>query len=73
MQLERDLARANIKPFARIVDQPLTLLDVTDPVCRSQRTHEARHLKELVDHAARIVLERWSAGFSTASDAQTPA
>ncbi len=64
MQLERDLARANIKPFAWIVNQSLTPLDVTDPVLRSRRAHEATHLKELIDHATRIVLEPWSGGFS---------
>jgi arsenite-transporting ATPase len=64
MQLERDLARANIKPFAWIVNQSLTPLDVTDPVLRSRRAHEATHLQELVGHASRIVLEPWSEGFS---------
>jgi len=63
MQLERDLARADIKPFAWVVNQSLTPLDVTDPVLRSRRTHEATHLEELVGHAARIVLEPWSVGF----------
>ncbi len=60
MQLERDLARANIKPFAWIVNQSLTPLVVTDPVLCSRRAHEAAHLQELVEHAARVVLEPWS-------------
>ncbi len=64
MQLERDLARADIKPFAWVVNQSLTPLDVTDPVLRTRRAHEATHLQELVDHAARIVLEPWSDTFS---------
>jgi arsenite-transporting ATPase len=59
MQLERDLARAGIEPFAWIVNQSLTPLDVTDPVLRSRRAHEASHLQELVGHAARTVLEPW--------------
>jgi arsenite-transporting ATPase len=63
MQLERDLARADIRPFAWIVNQSLTPLDVTDPVLRSRRAHEATHLRELADHSAHIVLEPWSAGF----------
>lgn len=63
MQLERDLARANIKPFAWVVNQSLTPLDVTDPVLHSRQAHEATHLRELAGHAARIVLEPWSAGF----------
>jgi arsenite-transporting ATPase len=64
MQLERDLARADIKPFAWIVNQSLTPLEVTDPVLRSRRAHEATHLKELVDHSVRLVLEPWSDGFA---------
>jgi arsenite-transporting ATPase len=64
MQLERDLARAEIKPFAWVVNQTLTPLAVTDPVLRARRDHEAIHLNELVGHAARIVLEPWSLAFS---------
>jgi arsenite/tail-anchored protein-transporting ATPase len=68
MQLERDLARADIKPFAWIVNQTLTPLDVTDPVLRSRRAHEATHLNELVDHSVRLVLEPWSDRFSRQED-----
>jgi len=64
MQLERDLARADIKAFAWVVNQSLTPLDVADPVLRSRRAHEATHLRELADHSAHIVLEAWSVGFS---------
>jgi arsenite-transporting ATPase len=63
MQLERDLARADIKPFAWVVNQSLTPLEVTDPVLRSRRLHEATHIQELVDHSARIALEPWTVGF----------
>ncbi len=73
MQLERDLARADIKPFAWVVNQSLTPLDVTDPVLRSRRAHEATYLQELVGHAARIVLEPWSVGFSARATTTTPA
>jgi arsenite-transporting ATPase len=62
MQLERDLARADIKPFAWIVNQTLTPLNVTDPVLRARRAQEAEHLQELVDHAPRLALEPWGAG-----------
>jgi arsenite-transporting ATPase len=65
MQLERDLARADIKPFAWVVNQSLTPLDVTDPVLRSRKAHEARHLQELVEHSVRIVLEPWTIGFTS--------
>ena len=56
MQLERDLARADIAPFAWVVNQSLTPLELTDPVLRARRAHEASHLQELAGHARRIVL-----------------
>ncbi len=62
MQLERDLARADIKPFAWIVNQSLTPLDVRDPVLRARRAHETTHLEELAGHGERTVLEPWTAG-----------
>jgi arsenite-transporting ATPase len=61
MQLERDLARADITPFAWIVNQSLTPLDVTDPVLRARRDHEAVHLRELATHGKRTALEPWHA------------
>jgi len=63
MQLERDLARADVKPFAWVVNQSLTPLDLSDPVLLSRRAHEAAHLLELQGNSARIVLEPWSVGF----------
>ena len=61
MQLEHDLARANITPFAWIVNQSLTPLHVTDPVLRARRNHEDVHLRELATHGKRTVLEPWQA------------
>jgi len=57
MQLEQDLARAGIHPFAWVVNQSLTPLKVTDPVLRARQAHEAKHVNELLDHASRVVLE----------------
>jgi arsenite-transporting ATPase len=62
MQLERDLARADIAPCAWIVNQSLTPLEVKDPVLRSRRAHEQRYLREIAEHAARTVLEPWVEG-----------
>jgi arsenite/tail-anchored protein-transporting ATPase len=61
MQLERDLARADIRPFAWVVNQSLTPLAVTDPVLRARRSHEAAHLRELAGHARHTALEPWHA------------
>jgi arsenite-transporting ATPase len=66
MQLERDLARALITPFAWVVNQSLTPLDVTDPVLRARRSHEAVHLRELATHGRRTALEPWHADVSAA-------
>ena len=60
MQLERDLARAGITPFAWVVNQSLTPLQVKDPVLRVRRANEAVHLQELSAHTKRVVLEPWS-------------
>ena len=59
LQLERDLARAEITPFAWVVNQCLTSLRLTDPALRARQAHEAPFLEELSDHAARTVLEVW--------------
>ena len=61
MQLERDLARADITPLAWVVNQSLTPLDVTDPVLRARRSLEAVHLRELAAHGKRTALEPWHA------------
>jgi arsenite-transporting ATPase len=61
MQLERDLARADIQPFAWVVNQSLTPLKVTDPVLQARQGGEAIHLRELLHHASRIALEPWHA------------
>jgi arsenite-transporting ATPase len=61
MQLERDLARADITPFAWVVNQSLTPLAVTDPVLRARRSQEAVHLRELAIHGRRTALEPWHA------------
>lgn len=62
MQLERDLARADIRPFAWIINQSLSPLGVTDPVLLQRQANESAHLQELVGHSAHIVLEPWTAG-----------
>ena len=67
MQLERDLTRAGIHPFAWLVNQSLTQLTVTDPVLRSRQAGEAKHLNELLNHAPRVVLEPLSFTGSTSS------
>ncbi len=61
-QLERDLARAEIHPFAWVVNQSLTPLSVTDPVLVQRRAHEARYLREVLSRCPRVALVPLSAG-----------
>jgi arsenite-transporting ATPase len=59
--LQRDLDRAGIKPFAWVVNQSLTPLEITDPVLRERRSREAKYLAEVRALAARAALLRWGA------------
>jgi arsenite/tail-anchored protein-transporting ATPase len=61
-QLERDLARADIRPFGWVVNQCLTPLGVTDPLLVRRRAAEARFLDEVRRLATRAVVVPWSAG-----------
>jgi arsenite-transporting ATPase len=58
-QLQLDLARAGIKPFAWIVNQSLTPLAVRDPVLAMRRSNEWRHLKEVCHLAPRVYVLPW--------------
>jgi arsenite/tail-anchored protein-transporting ATPase len=60
-QLERDLARADIRPFGWVVNQSLTPLAVTDPVLVRRRAEEARFLDEVRRLAVRVAVVPWSA------------
>lgn len=59
-KLQEDLKRAEIRPFAWVINQSLTPLTVTDPVLRSRQSHEAPFLHEVVDkHSQRVALIPW--------------
>jgi len=57
MQLERDLVRAGIHPFAWVVNQSLAPLTLTDPLLRARQANEVQFVNELLNHAPRVVLE----------------
>jgi arsenite-transporting ATPase len=59
--LQADLARAEIRPFAWVVNQSLTPLAPTDPVLVRRRAAEARHLVEVAGLAPRRALIAWRA------------
>ena len=58
--LEKDLARAEIRPFAWVVNQSLTPLALTDPVLVRRRASEARYLREVIRRSPRVALVPWS-------------
>lgn len=60
-QLQTDLRRAGIEPFAWIVNQSLAPLSVTDPLLVSRRAQETRYLDEVQgDLASRAALIAWT-------------
>ncbi len=58
--LQRDLERAEIRPFAWVINQSLSPLPVSDPVLRQRRSQEARYLREVTNLATRAVLVPWN-------------
>ena len=58
-QLQRDLARAGITPFAWVINQSLTPLAIRDPVLASRRRRERRYLDEVQGLATRVALTPW--------------
>ena len=58
-QLQRDLARAGITPFAWVVNQSLTPLAVDDPVLASRQRRERRYVDEVQELATRVALTPW--------------
>ncbi len=57
--LQRDLERAEIKPFAWVVNQSLSPLSVSDSVLQQRRALEARYLREVSELAPRAALVPW--------------
>lgn len=59
-QLQKDLKRARIEPFAWIINQSMTPLCVTDPVLAARQSAEARYIHEVKTvHASRVALVPW--------------
>ena len=58
--LQRDLARAEIRPFAWVVNQSLAPLSVTDPVLVRRRAAEARYHAEVRALAPRVAVVPWT-------------
>ncbi|MCC6996676.1 MAG: arsenical pump-driving ATPase [Deltaproteobacteria bacterium] len=61
-QLQRDLVRAGITPFAWVINQSLAPLPISDPVLLQRQAAEARYHAEVRTLASRIALLPWRAG-----------
>ncbi len=59
-QLQRDLRRAEIEPYAWVINQSLLSLEVSDPVLRGRQDCEAKYIREvLAEHATRTAVIPW--------------
>lgn len=59
-QLQRDLRRAEIEPYAWVINQSLLPLKVNDPVLLGRQSHEAKFICEVITkHAQRTAIIPW--------------
>jgi arsenite-transporting ATPase len=59
-QLQADLRRAKIEPFAWVINQSLAPLPVSDPLLRGRKRNEERYICEVLDeHSKRTALIPW--------------
>jgi arsenite-transporting ATPase len=59
-RLQSDLARAEIHPFAWVINQALTPVATSDPVLRSRQTNELGYIDEVIEkHSKRVALVPW--------------
>ena len=60
VQLQQDLRRAAIEPYAWVINQSLAPLIVSDPVLLARQRHEWKFIREVVDQqATRTALLGW--------------
>ncbi len=58
--LQRDLRRAEIEPYAWVINQVLSPLPITDPLLTQRQLHEQKYLREVNEvHASRAVIVPW--------------
>jgi len=59
-RLQSDLARAEIYPFAWVINQALTPVETTDPVLTSRQMNERAYIDEVIEkHSKRVALVPW--------------
>jgi arsenite-transporting ATPase len=58
--LQRDLRRAEIEPYAWIINQVLSALPLTDPLMKQRQLHEQKYLREVKEvQASRVAIIPW--------------
>lgn len=58
--LQRDLRRAGIEPYAWVINQVLSPLQITDPLLQQRQEHEKKYLREVKETlASRVVIIPW--------------
>jgi len=58
--LQRDLRRAEIEPYAWIINQVLSPLPLTDPLMKRRQSHEQKYLREVKEvQASRVAIIPW--------------
>jgi arsenite-transporting ATPase len=63
--LQKDLRRADIEPFAWVVNQCFTLIQVSDPILLGRQAQENRYIDEVRSLSERVSLVPWT---SSAND-----
>jgi arsenite-transporting ATPase len=58
-QLQKELVRAGIAPFAWVVNQSFTPLAVQDPLLQARQHQEVRYIDEVMTLTARVALVPW--------------
>jgi arsenite-transporting ATPase len=59
-RLQSDLMRAEIQPFAWVINQALTPIQTTDPVLQRRRANEQLYIEEVVEkHSRRVAIIPW--------------
>lgn len=58
--LQRDLRRAEIEPYAWVINQVLSSLSIADPLLKQRQLHEQKYLREVNEvHASRAFIIPW--------------
>ncbi len=58
--LQRDLRRAEIEPYAWVINQVLSPLPLTNPLMKQRQVHEQQYLREVKEvHASRVAIIPW--------------